>query len=60
MHFFFLPTVESSESQTVMGLDGCRTGREEIKAAEYMGNPEDQRQWPQSGMVAGFYLLIEV
>lgn len=40
-----------------MGLDGCRTGREETGAAEYMGNPEDQRQWPQNSAVEGFHLL---
>lgn len=32
--FFFHPAVESGESQTEMGLDGCRTGREETRAAE--------------------------
>ena len=57
--FFFCPTVESSESQTVMGLDGYRTGREETRTAECMGNPEDQRQWPQNSVVEGFHLLKE-
>lgn len=57
--FFPLPTVESSESQTVMGLDGCCTGREETRVAEYMGDPEDQRQRPQNSVVKGFHLLTE-
>lgn len=43
MHFFlFLSTVESSESQTVTGLDGWSTGKEETRAAESMCNPVEQ------------------
>lgn len=48
--YALLPTVESSESQTVTGLDGWCTGREETRAAEYIGDPVDQRQWPQNSV----------
>lgn len=28
-------------------------------AAEYMGNPVEQRQWPQHSVVEGFHLFRE-
>lgn len=44
MHFFlFLPTVESSESQTVIGLDGWCAGKEETSSKWVYG-----RHWRET------------